>query len=329
MPSAPIGRPTPTERDDRRRTVGIAWAALTALTAALLLTGCNTGDVREVRGAQQRDARQTPQMPRQQATLIAEKYFPATPDPTRSPPIYPFVGELAVTLAANGDGSPQGAFASVPVDAGTLYAAARLHGASSGQIITAIWTDAWGNTVGQVDQPVALTADSQWIDLPLPLSSGLTPGDYAVWLYAGEQRIGSLAFGLTAPGNAPQMYPERPANPQAPVAQPTRPPEQPRETQSGQSDGQQNEQDQQASGDWQQNQQEGGDWQQSQQGGGDWQPGQQNQQGSGGDWQQNPQGGQGDWQQNPQSQASGGDWQQSQQGDGSQWQQDPANQPGG
>lgn len=191
---------------------------LAILPLVLLLAACSTGQARDARRAQERDAQAPPVMPLQQATRIAERYFPATATPAPTPPLYPFVGQLAVTLAVNPDGSPQGAYASVPADAGTLYAAARLYDAAVGHRITAIWTDAFGNVAGETAIDLTAVGNPQWVAMPLGLNPGMAPGPYAVWLYADGRRIGSLAFQINPPGSAPQMYAELPANPQAPAA---------------------------------------------------------------------------------------------------------------
>ncbi|CAA9584043.1 MAG: hypothetical protein AVDCRST_MAG59-5211 [uncultured Thermomicrobiales bacterium] len=195
------------------------------LLAALILAlaGCSSGQVDEARVDQRRDAEETPQMAVQQATRIAQRYFPASPEASPPVPLAPVVGLLAVTLATNPDGSPQGSYASLPADAGTAFATARLDDGSAGQAITAIWTDAFGNEFGRSEQELAASAAVQWVALPVGLSPGLAPGQYAVYLFADDNRIGSLAFGVTAPGTAPQLYPDLPANPQVPAAAPTSP----------------------------------------------------------------------------------------------------------
>ncbi len=224
MPSVPIGRhEAPPDRDERlgHRRVGAIGATVAILL--MLLAGCNAGGVNEARLDQQRDAEETPQMAVQQATRIAQRYFPATPAASPPPSLPPVVGMLAVTLAANGDGSPQGSYASVPTDAGTVLVSARLDDASAGQSIAAVWTDAFGNEIGRSDQELTADAAVQWVALPLQLSAGVAPGPYGVWLFADDNRIASLGFGLTAPGTAPQLYPDLPTNPQAPAVAPTSP----------------------------------------------------------------------------------------------------------
>lgn len=222
MPSGPIVRPAGRLNRDGGGGVRYGTFAFVILFLAVL-SGCNTGRVDEARRDQERDAELTPQMPVQQATRIAQRYFPASPAASPPAPLAPVVGLLAVTLATNPDGSPQGAYASVPVDAGTLLAAARLHDGSAGQLITAIWTDAFGNEIGQSDQELTTNSAVQWVALPLGLSPAVAPGQYGVWLFSDDERIGSLAFGLTAPGTAPQLYPDLPANPQVPAVAPTTP----------------------------------------------------------------------------------------------------------
>lgn len=223
MRSDPTGpRGTPLDRTSGAG-FGAARRGLLALTVLLVFAGCSTGRVNESRLDQARDAEQTPQMPVQQATRIAQRYFPASPPASPTVPLAPVVGFLAITLATNPDGSPQGSYASVPVDAGQVLAAARLHDATAGQLITAVWTDGFGNEAGRVEQELAAGGPVQWITLPLGLSPSLSPGPYGVYIFADERQIASLGFNLTSPGSAPQIYPELPANPQAPAAQPTSP----------------------------------------------------------------------------------------------------------
>ncbi len=269
MPSASTGRHAAPGRIDLRRHA--ASIAAVALPALLLLSACNTGSVGEARRGQEQDADLTPIMASQQATRIADRYFPGTPTPAAEQPLYPFVGQLAVSPVINPDGSPQGAFASVPVDAGTLYVSARLHDTSPGQIITAIWTDQYGNVQGEQAVNLEGAGDPRWVALPLGLSPAMSPGPYAVWLYSDEWRIGSLTFQLTGPGSAPQVYSELPANPQAPAA--TEAPRRSERSEGDQQDGQNGQngdsQDQQ-DGNWQPQQE--GEWQPDQSG--QWQGGQ-------------------------------------------------------
>lgn len=221
MPSARTERPgAPAPRIDRRRLL----TATVSLLPVAVLVGCGGGAAGDARRAQERDAERTPQMPVQQATRIAQRYFPGTATPGPEAPLYPFVGQLAVTVAVNPDGSPQGAYASIPVDAGVVYASARLHDAVAGQRITAVWTDQYGNLLGEQAVDLEGGGDPRWVALPLSLAPGSAVGPCAVWLYADEWRIGSIAFQLTGPGTAPQVYSELPANPQAPApTQPSQP----------------------------------------------------------------------------------------------------------
>lgn len=228
------------------RLVPIAFACL------LLLAGCNTGNIQESRGAMNRDAERPSLMPLQQATRIAERYFPPTVAASPPPPPAPVAGDIAVTTASNPDGSPRGSFASFPVDSGQIFAIAELHFATDGQKITSIMTDSWGNTASEASVDLTGNADPRWVSLPMAISSDLVPGSYAIWLYSGNRRVASVAFALTDRGTAPQMYPEEPANPQAPAptVQATVQPGGVTQTQTPQGQGDQQNQGQPAQGQW-------------------------------------------------------------------------------
>ncbi|MGI9253119.1 MAG: hypothetical protein ACR2J8_05190 [Thermomicrobiales bacterium] len=193
------------------------------VAAALLvisLAGCNTGKRDEAYRAMEKDLKTPPMLPEEQATRLAGRYFPATATPTPAPDLYPFVGFLGVTQTLQPDGKPQGTFASFPTDAGTIVAAVELHAASQGQIITGVYSDQWGNYISTEEVELGSSLDPQWISFPLDLTPELQPGPYALWVFADERRVGSMTFGLTAPGSPPMMYPELPADPQVSAPQP-------------------------------------------------------------------------------------------------------------
>ncbi|MFM9105297.1 MAG: hypothetical protein ACKOWF_01195 [Chloroflexota bacterium] len=168
----------------------------------------------------ERDLETPPVLAMEQATRQAERYFPATATPTPAPPLYPFVGFLGVTMAVNGDGSPQGTFASFPTDIGPIYASVELHAATQGQIITGVWSDQWGNYVKTEEIELGSSLDPQWIAFSLDVTPDIAPGPYALWVFADERRVGSMTFTLTAPGNPPMMYPDLPEDPQVSAPQP-------------------------------------------------------------------------------------------------------------
>lgn len=247
--------------------------ALNGLVAlVLLVAGCNAGTMGEARESQAYDAAvETPQLSAQQATRTASAYFDPTATPSPAPPLPPILDQVVITLGVGPDGAPSGSYLSVPADAGSAFAAAQLRGVRAGQVVSATWTDAFGNVVSASEAELTTDSDAQWVNFPLPLNGGLSAGEYALYIFSGGRQLGSLAFSITGPGTGAQLLPDPPANPQArPRSEPRR--EERREENDGQT---QNEWEQQpAEGEWQQS---SGEWQQS-----------------GGEWQQQPDG---SWQQ--------------------------------
>jgi hypothetical protein len=196
---------------------------LTAASAILLLSACATGTAVESHDAEQRDAMRTPILEMVQETRTSERFFPPTGTPAPTPRPVPTLAQLVITTAVGAGNAPQDNEASVPSDAGTVYAGAQLGNVVAGHHVVGIWTAAGGNEVGRSAVDITAAADSTWVAFPLRLSGQLAPGDYAVYVDVDDRRIGSLAFTITAPGSAPQALPQLPANPQAPApAAPTR-----------------------------------------------------------------------------------------------------------
>ena len=185
-----------------------------------LLAACAGGSAEEARRGQARDAAATAELPERQATRVAERFFPLTPTPAPTPPPVPTLESLVITLGFAGD-APQGSYASIPADA-AMSAGALLNGLFAGQVVTAAWTDGAGNNVGSTRVEITADTGRQWV--ALPLNGSLPPGEYAVYLFVGERRLGSLVFGVTAPGTGPQLLPDPPANPQVQPEAPAGPP---------------------------------------------------------------------------------------------------------
>lgn len=202
-----------------RRSAWVRRSVWILTLPGLLLAGCAGGTVNEARLGQARDAEVTPRLDQQQATFTAAEFFPPTPTPTPVPPPPPTVESLVVTLSVGAGDVPQGSFASVPSDAGTVFAGALLNGLQAGQEIEAVWTDMFGNEVGTSRVAVEVDAGQQWVALPLRIG-GLPPGDYAVYLFGQDRRLASLVFVVGPPGSGAQQFPPPPDNPQVSV-QPT------------------------------------------------------------------------------------------------------------
>ena len=249
------------------------WPALLAVTSlALILTGCNTGSMNEARNSQEFDkAAETPQLSAQQATRTAQTFFSPTATPAAPTVVPPKLETLVITLGVGPDGGPSGSYLSVPVDAGTAYAAGRLSDVRAGQVVSAIWTDAFGNHMGTFEVELAADAATQWVSVPLQLNGALAAGEYAVYLFGGGRQLGSLAFMVTGAGSGAQLLPDLPANPQA---RSTMAPPSSQQQQQGSGNNQQDSNGRQSGGEWQQPAED--TWQQPAEG--TWQQDQWNQQ---------------------------------------------------
>ncbi|HEU5433331.1 MAG TPA: hypothetical protein VFU81_16820, partial [Thermomicrobiales bacterium] len=182
---------------------GAGRAALLSLLAALavvLLAACDSGSALEAHDAEQRDLLRTPVLERVQETRTSERFFPPTGTPPPTPRPVPTLAQLVITTGVGAGNAPQGNDASVPSDAGTVYAGAQLGNVVAGHHVVGIWTDAAGNEVGRSAVDIAAAADTTWVAFPLRLNGQLSPGDYAIYVDVDDRRIGSLAFTITAPG---------------------------------------------------------------------------------------------------------------------------------
>jgi hypothetical protein len=120
--------------------------------------------------------------------------------------------ELVITFGFRSDGVPDGSYESVPAGVGTVYAAARVSGVSAGQVVSAIVTDAWGNELARPSVTIDPGAADRWLALPIPVAGNVPSGEYGVYIEIDGQVVGSLAFGITAPGSSAQLLPEAPTN---------------------------------------------------------------------------------------------------------------------
>lgn len=197
-----------------RRAAG--WATVCCLL--LVLVACGGGTVNDARLGQARDAESSPELDPQQATFTAREFFPPTPTPTPAPPLPPTLESLAIARSVGAGDLPTESLASVPADTGIVYASALLNGVVAGQRVEAVWTDLFGNQLAVSTQEVAADAGQQWISLPYEMNGGLAPGDYAVYLFADDRRLGSLVFVVGPPGSGAQAFPPPPDNPQANAA---------------------------------------------------------------------------------------------------------------
>lgn len=185
--------------------LSIAFAACLALLA---LIGCSTGDARDARLAEQRDATEEAKVPARQASFIANEFFSSTPPPVRTATPRAVLQSIALTTGVNSDGAPSGVYGSVPSDAGRVYVAARISYLQPGETVVASW-----HTIAEKPEDVVVIANSEvtvngnegWISLPADLYGNVTPGEYAVSLYVEGELLNSLAFEITSAGTAPRQ----------------------------------------------------------------------------------------------------------------------------
>ena len=222
--AAPGAKPRlPARRFESRKSLALASYAFACLAVLATLAACAGGSAQEARRGQQRDAAASPNLPREQATRTAQRFFPKTPTPKPTPPPPPTLGSIAMTLGLGGDGAPLGAYASVPADAGTAYVAAFLQGVAEGQVVAARFVDAFGGTVGTSNVEIESDAEASWVGLPLTLNGALPAGEYGVYVFVGERRIGSLLFRIDPPGTGGTLLADLPQNPQADRGGPNQP----------------------------------------------------------------------------------------------------------
>jgi len=195
-----------------------AWAWL--VIPGLVFAACSTGTVNDARVGQSRDAEASPRLDQQQSTKIAGEFFPPTPSPPPVPPPPPSLESLVITLNVGAGDVPQGSFGSVPANAGTIYATALLTELVPGQVIEAVLMDMLGNELGQARINIAVAAGQQWVALPFDMDGSLPAGDYAVYLFGQDRRLGSVVFVVAPPGSVAQEFGPPPENPQVNV-QPT------------------------------------------------------------------------------------------------------------
>lgn len=189
-----------------------AYAALVLMVAVLV--GCSSGSARDAARDEARDAGLPDQLAAEQATRTVERFFPPTATPGPPEPAPPALGELVITFGFRSDGTPDGSYDSIPAGVGTAYAAVRLTGLAAGQTVSATVEDAWGNEIAKPEIAIDAGPGERWLALPIPVPGDLAPGKYGVFIFSGQRTLGSLAFGITAPGTSAQLLPDRPANPQ-------------------------------------------------------------------------------------------------------------------
>jgi len=165
--------------------------ALLTLLMVTALASCATGNKREATFYENRDATVQSQMPDVQATTTA-RFFGGTPTAISTNPPIPVIAELTLATSVNGDGSPQNAVKSF--GGGPAYVTARIRNVAKGQVFTAVWGRPDGTEIERVDQTAPASANTAWIAFPWPSAGSQGGGEYAVFIYAGSDLLGSVVF---------------------------------------------------------------------------------------------------------------------------------------
>lgn len=183
----------PTARRDAtpRRRARLVAQMLLALVLLAGLTACATGNSRDSRFYEERDATKQSQMPEVQETTTA-RFFGGTPTAISTNPPVPVLAELTLATSVNSDGSPQNAVKNA--SGGTIYVSARIRNVVAGQVFTAVWGRPDGTEIERVDQTAASSAATAWISFPWPSAGSQGSGEYAVFIYAGSSLLGSVVF---------------------------------------------------------------------------------------------------------------------------------------
>jgi hypothetical protein len=224
--TTPPPNPPRPPRSRPPRPAGLALLAALALALAAL-TACSSGDVDDARRGAAADRSGTPGLAAVQATRVAQQFKPATPAttpdpatdstqaPTANPDLPPTTLEaLVVTLDLGPGNAPREQYASVPADAGTVFADALLHNLRAGQTVTAEWISANGASLGASQAEIPADMPQAWVALPLQLGGAVPPGDYAAFISVDGRSLNSIVFRVTSPGSGAQVLAPLPANPQ-------------------------------------------------------------------------------------------------------------------
>jgi hypothetical protein len=78
----------------------------------------------------------------------------------------------------------------------TAYAAAHLHDLIKGETVAAVIGTIDGGEYSRSEQTIEENANDRWLAFPLSLS-GLSPGEYAVYIYVNGVPLNSLVFQVT------------------------------------------------------------------------------------------------------------------------------------
>jgi hypothetical protein len=146
------------------------------------LSGCVSGNAVDQRQVEKQEATRGAIVEDVQATDIAGRFKPGTPDPAPTWTPKAALADLVLASSVNSDNSPNGDTSFVS-SGSTIYACARVSQVRSGQKVIAVWSTIDGNEVSRAEQDISNGPNERWVALRWQASGN---GTYAVAIYIDE-----------------------------------------------------------------------------------------------------------------------------------------------
>lgn len=192
MPSDVTGRRVCQRNHSMSHVIRSGARAVLPALLIVLLPACSTGTQEESRTAATREATRGALLPEIQATNVFEEFFGPTGTPGATMTPLPSLGTLTLTTQVDAENRPRGEVGSVR-QGGTVFAVAELNDLSAGQTVTAVWATPEGAEVARNAVAIDRDTSSTWLAFEW-VATGVSSGDYAVFLFIDSELINSLVF---------------------------------------------------------------------------------------------------------------------------------------
>lgn len=167
--------------------------AIVSALVVLLLVSCSTGDSRDERKFQAREAERTEQVPVAQQTELAKTFLQPTGTPLATMTPNALVSELVITTSLDGSGGPATDLTSVPLGTPSVILAARLAQLVDGETVTVEWLDSDGRVLASQDQPARASSGPQWYTSTWQMGN-VPGGTYAAAVRVNGELLNSIVF---------------------------------------------------------------------------------------------------------------------------------------
>jgi len=146
------------------------------------LSGCVSGNAVEQQRVETQEATRGAELDGIQATSVADRFKPGTPDPepTWTPKVS--LADLVLATSINADDSPNGATNFVS-SGQTIYACARVSRVRPGQKVIAVWSTIDGGEVNRSEEDIASGSSTRWVPFRWQARGS---GTYSVSIYIDE-----------------------------------------------------------------------------------------------------------------------------------------------